>query len=229
MGRYFILVLLFLITVGDTFAWTGYTHQWICDNAGLSELNCANADDPKMQSQHPDINFKNHHCTQGAYDCSARLIADKYLKINTTEARGFAAHLYSDSMVPVHWYSTDYDTCHKIFEDGVEEKLKNSQNIRYDLFNSQFDFSSWNITMQCPAKFGKENRTVELYADNKYMDTVVRYISEQMHTAPDQKTVKEYDLTPILYVLIAFMIIILTLFILFGLKNRKNNSVKKKK
>jgi hypothetical protein len=208
-------------------AWTGYTHKWICDRANLSNLDCALADNPKIQSEHPDIIFKNHHCTENRFDCSARKVADKYMLMASTtpQARDFSAHLYADSMVPVHWYSFDYNSCHKIFENKVEEKLRKIENIRYDILDLSIDFSKWNITMQCSAKFGKDNYTdVTLYVDNMYMGTVARYVSEQMHSGYVKDEVEVYDLDTIMYILLALIIIIFILFIYFGMKN---NSKKK--
>jgi|GEM_PF-1758256 len=241
MRKFFIITvifsMLFLIGINCTYAWTSYTHTWICNKAGLTELDCANADYPAMQSKYHDLSPVNHHCANNASDCNARKIADKYALINTTEARGFAAHLYADSLVPVHWYSTDYNTCHKIFEDKVEEKLRNTENVRYTLFKSKVDLSSWNITMQCIAKEGKTNVTVVLNADNQYMDSVARYVAEKMgvESVSNAKTttemIKEYDLTPIIYIAIAFLIIIFALFLYYGLKAKQStvNIVKIKK
>jgi hypothetical protein len=225
--RFFLFFLVcILIIIPPIYAWTGNTHQWICDRANLTDINCASADYPKMQSEHPDINFKNHHCTANGYECSARKIADKYVAISSTTpyAREFAAHLYADSMVPVHWYSFDYDSCHKIFEDKVEEKLLEAENKQYLLFSNSYDFSVWNITMTCPAKFSKDNYSdVTLYVDNMYMDTVARYVSEQLHTSYVPTKVETIDLTPVAYFIIALLILILTLFIVFGLKNKNKN------
>ena len=223
------LLLMFLISISSAYAWTGYTHKWICDKINLTDTDCAAPDNPKVQSEHPDLNFRNHHCTANTHDCSARTVAAKYMVYSTPDARGFVAHMYSDSMVPVHWYSTDYDTCHKIFEDAVEEKLRNSENIKYDLFKSSYDLSSWNISITCPAKFGKnESRNVTFYADNMYMDSVAKYVADQMKLSYSPTVVKTQDLTPILYLILAFLIIIFTLFVYFGMKNRKNNDVIKK-
>ncbi len=216
-------IVMFLLTISFASAWTGYTHKWICDKINLTDTDCAAADKPKVQSEHPDLNFKNHHCTSNAYDCSARTVAAKYLMYNYSEARGYAAHLYADSMVPVHWYSTDYDTCHKIFEDAVEDKLRNTENVKYDLFKSSYDFSTWNVSITCPAKFGKEYKNVTFYADNLYMDITAKYVADQMRISYTPTIVKTQDLTPLIYVLLAFIILIFTLFIYFGMKNRKNN------
>jgi len=219
-----LLLFSFLLTINSAYAWTSYTHDWICDKAGLSDVDCAAADTPALQSKYKDANFRNHHCTNNGSDCSARKIADKYLVYSYPEAREISAHLYADSMVPVHWYSTDYDTCHKIFEDTVEEKLRNADYQRYILLGKEYDFSAWNITMYCPAKFGKENRTVELYASNDYMDSVADYVAEKMHveSTPSVRTgMKTYNLTPILIIVLVFLIIIFILFIYFGMKNKK--------
>ena len=215
----------FLILLSPSFsqAWTGYTHTWICERAGLSDLDCTNADNPKMQSSNPGINFKNHHCAEDSYNCAARVKAREYQAINTTLARGFAAHLYADSMVPVHWYSLDYDTCHKIFEDSVEEKLKNSENIKYALFSSTYDFSSWNVTMKCSLKDGT---IVDLYADDKYMEITAKYVASEMHSGYMDDSIKTYDLTPIVYLFIALLLMVLTLFIFMGMRHRKNNRKK---
>jgi len=225
-------ILFFTITMPSSLAWTSYTHDWICDRAGLEELDCAAADTPAMQSKYKDANFRNHHCTENALNCSARKVADKFLLMNNeniTETRGLAAHLYADSMVPVHWYSTDYDTCHKIFEDKVEEKLRNAEYKRYILFGKNYDFSAWNLSMQCIAKYGKVNKTVELYADNIYMSSVADYVAEKMgvESVQNVKIAKEYDLTPILIVIVVFIIILFILFFYFGLKNKKIEKRKK--
>jgi len=219
-----LLLFLFVISLNSVIAWTSYTHNWICDRAGLSDLNCAAADTPAMQSKYHDISPVNHHCANNVTDCNARRIADKYILINTSEAQGFAAHLYADSLVPVHWYSTDYNTCHKIFEDKVEEKLRNSEDKKYKLLGKNYDFSKWNISMQCQAKFGKVNKTVDLYADNIYMDSVVKYVAEKMNVNSNSlntKTVKEYDLTPLLIVLIVIVILVFVLFFYFGLRSKR--------
>jgi len=225
----FILLFLsiFILSVNYASAWTSYTHKWICDRAGLTDIDCAAPDTPALQAKYTDASFRNHHCADNSSDCSARKIADKYVMFSYLEAREISAHLYADSLVPVHWYSTDYDTCHKIFEDKVQEKLKESDNVRYTLFKSTTDLSAWNITMQCQAKFGKENRTVELYADNLYMDSVAMYVAQKMNVTPTTKVIKEYDLTPIAYLALAFLIIIFTLFMYFGLRNKRDNKKKK--
>jgi len=215
-----IVASLFFIIFCSTysFAWTSYTHTWICNRAGLSDLDCTNADNPKMQSTNPGINFKNHHCAEDSFTCAARVKAAEYLNINTTLARGFAAHLFADSMVPVHWYSLDYNTCHKIFEDSVEEKLRNSENLKYELFSSTYDFSSWNVSMQCPLKDGT---IVNLYADDKYMDLTAKYVASEMHSGYVESPSKIYDITPIIYLFIAILLILFTLFFVMGMKNRK--------
>lgn len=219
-----IIILSLILFSSNTYAWTGYTHQWICDKANLSELNCALADTPKMQSEHPDIIFKNHHCTSNTYDCSARKIADKYMSIASTTpyARDFAAHLYADSMVPVHWYSFDYDSCHKIFEDKVAEKLRAAENVKYNILGSSIDFSVWNITMQCSAKVGKNYTNVTVYVDNMYMDSVARYVADQMHSNYSTKEIKTYNLTPIIITLLVLVLLIFILFIFYGMKNSRN-------
>jgi len=228
-----VFILVFALCSSSSLAWTSYTHTWICNKIGLNDTDCASADNPKVQSEHPDLNFKYHHCAGDAYDCDARTHAEKFLIINTSESRGFAAHLYADSMVPVHWYSFDYDTCHKIFEDKVEEKLRSSENVKYDIFGSTVDLSSWNVTMTCPAKFGKEYKNVTVYADNQYMDMTAKYVADQMHISYTSTSIKSYDLTPIVYVFIAFLISIFALFMYFGMKNkntvRNKNSIKRKK
>jgi hypothetical protein len=221
-------ILVFLVSITSVYAWTGYTHKWICDKINLTDTDCAAADKPKVQSEHPDLNFKNHHCTGNLHDCSARTVAAKYLVYSYPEAKGYAAHLYSDSMVPAHWYSTDYDTCHKIFEDAVEEKIRNSENVKYNLFKSSYDLSVWNVSMICPAKFGKEYKNVTLYADNLYMDITAKYVADQMYLSYAPTVVKTRDLTPLLYCILIFLILIFTLFVYMGMKNRPVKPKKKK-
>ena len=210
------------------FGWTSYTHKHICDSAGLSDLDCVSADNPKVQSQHPDISFRNHHCANNEYFCSARTVATKYLSINTTESRGFAAHLYADSMVPVHWYSLDYDTCHKIFEDKVEEKLRNSENNKYELLGNEYDFSSWNINITCPMKDGKESiitKDVTIEFNNVDMNTVIKYVADQMHSNYNQSEPTKHNLDPIFYTILLIIIAVAVLFFYKGI-HRKDNGRK---
>ncbi|MGV8172161.1 MAG: hypothetical protein ACP5OA_05725, partial [Candidatus Woesearchaeota archaeon] len=128
---------------------------------------------------------------------------------------------YADSMVPVHWYSTDYDTCHKIFEDKVEEKLRNADDVKYTLLGKEYDFSKWNLSMQCVAKYGKENRTVDLYVDDVYMDTVAKYVAEKMYVDVAPKESKEYDATPVFILLLILIMLVFVLFIYYGMKNSR--------
>jgi hypothetical protein len=74
--------------------------------------------------------------------------------------------------------------------------------------------------MQCPLK---DNSTVDLYADEKYMEVTAKYVALEMHSQYSEDSMKTYDLTPIIYILIAVMFVILTLFIFMGMKNRKMN------
>ena len=213
-----IFVLSIILSSGIVIAWTSYTHEWICNKAGLSELDCKSADYNTIKSQHPDLRSVNHHCTNDFDNCNARVYARKYLDINTLESRGFAAHLFADSMVPVHWYSLDYDSCHKVFEDKVEEKLKNSENIKYVLLGSTFDFSSWNVTMQCD---DKKNNTIQLSADNQYMNQVAKYVAEEMYSNYMEQNVEEYDFSSVVIIVSALLTSVLILFLYNGFKNRK--------
>ncbi len=229
MMRKILLIFMFLITINSVSSWSSYTHNWICDRAALPDADCANADYDEIQSRYKDTVSVHHHCTNNASDCAAREYAEKQIMYSYPEARGFAAHLYADSMTPVHWYSTDYKTCHKIFEDAVEEKLRDAEYTKYILFGKEYDFSAWNISMQCNAKYGKVNKTVELYADNLYMDSVVQYVAEKMVVDPvlNTEVIKRYDLTPLLISSIVLIILVFVLFFYFGLKTgkdrRKNN------
>jgi hypothetical protein len=217
------ILMCFTVFMSDySIAWTGYTHKWLCEHAGLSdEVDCAAADRPSMQSKYKDVNFRNHHCSNNSTDCSARKVADKYILINTIDAKAISAHLYADSLVPVHWYSTDYTTCHKIFEDKIEEKLKNTEYAKYIFLGKDYDLSIWNVTMQCNAKFGKENRTVELYVDNKYMEAVSLYIAEKVESKPKLPHVEVYDIDRILLSILLPFIIILFLSLLFMILKKR--------
>lgn len=220
-----------LLFVQFTYAWTSYTHEWICEKAGIDKIypgiDCAAADYPATQSKYPLASFVNHHCTLNMTDCKARQAADKFLMNDTDDTagilamRGIAAHLYADSMVPAHWYSLDYDMCHKIFEDKVEEKLRDSSNERYIIFGKSFDTSKWTITMQCVTT-DKTHQTVILYADNKYMDDVAKYVAEKMNVSSDKQplntAVKEYDFT----IIVCIPILLIIAMLMFFLLNRKH-------
>lgn len=216
---YLVLFSLFVIIISNnTYSWTGYTHEWICNNAGLSNIDCRNADNPQIQKNYSGLNFKNHHCTNNSELCTARFQAEKFKNLNSTITSGFAAHLYADSMVPVHWYSLDYESCHKKFEDKVEFELKNSENLEYRFFGSRFDFSNWSFTMQCIDKSGD---IVLLSASNDYMLNVSKYVSEKMNSTPQVTEKKTYNLNYLFLLILIFFMIIFILLIFYGRKNKK--------
>lgn len=147
-----LFIILFLLAINFTSAWSGYTHDWICERAGLGELDCHAADNVQVQKGYPGLGFVNHHCTNNSNLCSARVSANKFKEMGTPETLGFAAHLYADALVPVHWHSYDYDSCHGIFEDRIEENLKNSNYFKIKIFNDVMDMSYWSVNMTCYAK-----------------------------------------------------------------------------
>jgi hypothetical protein len=219
------ILFIFILSIQSqgSYAWTGYTHKWICDRIGLDETDCASADYPKVQAEHTDLSFRFHHCTSNSFDCDARTHAANYLLNDSNQSRGFAAHMLSDSMVPVHWYSTDYETCHKIFEDSVEEKLRKADTASYLIFSSRYDLNKWNITMTCLAKFDKEYKNVTMYVDNTYMDLTAKYVAEKLNVKYVEKPSKMIDWTPYAYLLISLLILIFMLFLYAGLKQKKKN------
>ncbi len=213
----FILALLFAST--NTLAWTSDTHRWICNHAELTDLDCANADIPAVQKNYSGLGFVNHHCANNESDCAARKTAIKFQAMNSTITNGFAAHLYADSMVPVHWYSLDYYSCHKIFEDRVENEIAYAGNTKYILFGQQFrDATQWSFTQECSDKDGTIH---ELSASNTYMDGVVNYVAEKMGTTPQKTQSAIIDLTPIAITVMVIAVMLFILLFVFGRKNLK--------
>ena len=202
-----------------TYAWTSYTHRWICERANLSEIDCANADYSDVQKKYKDLAPVHHHCAGNSTDCYARLYAEKFLEMNTTLTSGFAAHLYSDSLVPVHWDSYDYKSCHSVFESLVEQKIEQSENVRYTLFGREFDSSYWNITMRCPDSKGVIKT---LYVDSDYMNYVVRYVAEKMNSTYSEREIRSYDLTPAIFLSVALSLSIILFLILRNKKQKIN-------
>lgn len=219
--KHYSIILAFALLFASTnaLAWSSQTHIWICSHAGLSGLDCANADIPAVQKNYSGLGSVNHHCADNATDCAARKTALKFQLMNSTDKTitdGFAAHLYADSLTPAHWYSLDYYSCHKIFEDKVEEELKSAGDTRYELFGQQLsDSTQWSLTIECADNKGI---TRELSASNVYMDGVVKYVAEKMGSTPQKEQPKTIDLTPILVAVVAIAILLLILLIVFGKK-----------
>ncbi len=212
-----LLFILFLLAINFTSAWTGYTHDWICNNAGLSNLDCHSADNVQVQKEYPGLGFVNHHCTNNSNLCSARKSALKFKEMGTPETAGFAAHLYADALVPVHWHS--HDSCHSVFEKKIEEALKSTGRYKIKIFSDVIYASYWSVNMTCYAKDIDEN--VALYADSNYMEYVVNSVSVSMDSEIIEFSPKVYDLTWIVVVILFIFVLLLILFFIMGFRNKK--------
>lgn len=130
------VLLVLLIVSSIATAWSCSTHQYICDEAGLSNLDCCYAD----REQEPLAFY--HHCASNTTDCKARTFANKYLNSGpeynmTTEVKTqIWAHLISDSYCPVHWESLT-SKCHSEFEDKVESMVEKQ------------NYENWTVTTTC--------------------------------------------------------------------------------
>ncbi|MFA5796475.1 MAG: hypothetical protein WC916_00370 [Candidatus Woesearchaeota archaeon] len=212
-----ILVLVLIFASTNILAWTSDTHEWICNHAGLPDLDCKNADYPAVQKNYSGLGFVNHHCANNAIDCAARRTAVKFKAMNTTITDGFAAHLYADSLVPVHWYSLDYYSCHKIFEDRVEYELQHAGTTVYAIFGDIIDTTKWSFTMECT---DKKDVSHKLAASNEYMNGVVERVAEKMGSTPTTPSINTVNLTaPV--IIIVLVVIVLVILILFGRKTAK--------
>lgn len=155
------LILIFIIAINliaiNSYAWTGETHQYICNEAGYPDLDCARADRERTPSPYY------HHCENNLPDCRARIKAREFQQQGQLD---ISAHLWADSQVPVHWVSLDYNSCHGPFEKKVEKAIKSGEN-------------EWSINQTCIVD-GKE---VFYDFDSERMKAVIRYVKNQLYMA----------------------------------------------
>jgi hypothetical protein len=145
MNNYgFVIAVLLASSVG---AWGCATHQRICNDIGLGELDCCLADSSKT----PAMIY--HHCENGAEDCAARFKAREYLDDDRIE---IAAHLFADAYSPVHWHKFNGVSCHSEFETAVDKAINNP------------DF---NVSVNCEKLDGTQ---FAFYMDKYYLETVER-------------------------------------------------------
>jgi hypothetical protein len=157
-----------LLLSSIAYAWNCETHTYICEQAGLGNLDCCLAD----SNYTPGLS--EHHCANNTDDCEAREAAREYLEAGRPE---IAAHLFADSMSPPHWYSfTDEDSsrCHSSVETKVGTRLQPDST------------TIWPVTaIGCHTKDG---RIVDLDVDMAYMIRVIGYVSNEVvpgnHTIP---------------------------------------------
>lgn len=158
--KLFAYLAVFLLTISFASAWYDYTHQWICDQAGLSKYNCSIADNPSFQAKHPGTANKYHLCADDNPNCRARLAADKFFLTNPE----VSLHLWADSKTPVHWHSFGSEGCHSEFEDCVDTNLR-------------FGNTDWECSLECTDLVSRQKYKNE--ADYDYMLSVVDYVKEQ--------------------------------------------------
>ena len=145
-----------LLSVSFASAWSGYTHQWICDKAGLSQYNCSIADDSSYQKK-VQVSNNGHLCLNNSDGCRARVLAEKFFFSHPE----LSLHLWADSMTSVHWYNFGFEGCHAEFEDCVNSNLK-------------FGNTNWECSIECADLVTRQKHTN--YADYPYMLSVVDYV-----------------------------------------------------
>ncbi len=152
-------LLAFAISISFTSAWSDYTHQWICDEAGLSQYDCAIADDLSYQKK---INVSNngHLCVNDTIDCRARVLAKRFFFTRPE----LSLHLWADSRTPVHWHNFGFEGCHREFEDCVNSNLR-------------FGNTDWKCSIECTDLTTRQKFVNS--ADHQYMLSVVNYVKEQ--------------------------------------------------
>ena len=150
----------FLLTASVASAWLDYTHQWICDQAGLSQYNCSIADDVAFQKKHPGSANRYHLCINNTADCTARKQAEEFFIPNPE----ISLHMWADSMAQVHWHNFGFEGCHQEFEDCVNSNLK-------------FGNTNWQCSIDCTDLLLKEK--FSNHADYNYMLSVVDYVKRQ--------------------------------------------------
>ena len=155
-----------------TQAWNCETHTFICEKAGLGDLDCCLADASRTPG------FTLHHCANNTDDCDARVAAREYLEAGRPE---IAAHLFADAMSPPHWYSfTDEDSsrCHSSFESKVDTRL------------SPDNTALWPATaIDCHTTDGG---VVNLSVDMAYLNQVIAYVNHELQPESAQPTPQEH-------------------------------------
>lgn len=152
-----------VVVAASVSAWSCDTHQWLCKEAGYSQLDCCLAD----KNQTPSAVY--HHCEGGPFspDCKAMQKAEEFLEQGRPE---IFAHLFADSYTPVHQYSTDYDSCHGKFEDMVNAHVHTAP------ANSSY----WTFFVRVDCVTKDTNRTVHFVANNTYMVEVAGLLKARL-------------------------------------------------
>ncbi len=149
-------------------AWNCVTHTYICELAGLGNLDCCYAD------AHQTPSFTRHHCANDSENCAARVSAREYLAMGRPE---IAAHLFADSMSLPHWYSftdADYSRCHESFETAVGRQVQLGGN------------GTWPVTaVNCHTRDGG---VVNLSVDDAYLREIAVYVANEMGNATTTPT-----------------------------------------
>ena len=153
IALFFILV----IIIKPVNAWSCDTHKYICQD--LVGVNCCIADNREYQGNFEKSAPYWHHCSNNNTDCEARVAAE-YHKANNNLDMYY--HLVGDSYSPPHWYSTDYNSCHGLFERKVERHIENND-------------TNWEVEVKCISKVGDN---ITLFADDEYIESVRRIVTE---------------------------------------------------
>lgn len=161
-------IVLLLLFSNCSSAWNCQTHTYICELAGLGNLDCCYAD------AHHEPGSTKHHCADNVSNCAARVAAREYLAMGRPE---IAAHLFADAMTPPHWYSftdADYSRCHESFETAVGRQVQLGGN------------GTWPVAaINCHTRDGE---VVNLSVDDAYLQEVAAYVANEMGTAATMPT-----------------------------------------
>ena len=165
-------------------AWLPGTHTWICNQAGLSQYDCNQADDAAYQEKNIEIKgVKPHLCINDSDSCLARTLANKWYSLNTN----VSLNLWADSMSPVRHQRFDNLDCVDVFEDCVDTNLR-------------FGNTEWTCELECAVINPPTEEKIVNKADYSYMIKIAEYVK------------KQYNLQKLKHNVIKFGILALSIF-----------------
>lgn len=159
----FSFMLIFIVLpsiVPLSYAWNSETHRFLSESVIAKDFPDCIAE-IKNGSTFPDTTIKdfvNHHCSDNAPDCKARLNANEWLIKNfSTECEhafnlAVASHYFADSYSPAHWYSLE--DCHSKFENCVDANIISGGKC-------------WKCIIKCNDKKGIERILIANYSHMK--------------------------------------------------------------
>lgn len=176
------LFFFFIVYLPSAGAWASNTHKFISETILIENFqNCLNY--IRNGSTYPDTTIKdfvNHHCSDDAKDCKARIKAEEWHAKNfSTECEhafnlAVSSHYLADSFCPAHWYSLE--DCHQKLENCVDENVREGRKC-------------WQCILECKDKQGIDRFFV---VNNSYLKETANNIASSLNlSAPFQITSEE--------------------------------------